>query len=295
MALSNAVADAVERAGAVTVTVYGRRRLPSSGVVFQSGLVLTADHTVEREEDLRVGLPDGSTASAVLAGRDRGTDLAVLRLESSAAAVLPAQLPGGEPRVGHLVVAAGRPSSEGIQASLGMITAIGGDLRTGHGALLERYLVTDTVPLPGASGGPLVSLGGEVIGINTSGLVRGAALAIPARLAFQIAAGLAEHGHMRRGYLGIRSQQVELSPAVRAALGREQAAGLLLVGIEPDGPAASGLMVGDILVAMNAQPVADHDDLLVRLAGAAPGAPAEIQVLRGGQPQTIDVVIGERK
>jgi S1-C subfamily serine protease len=301
MALSNAVADAVERAGKVTVMVQARRRLPSSGVVFQPGLVLTADHTIEREEDIQVGLPDGRSVTATLAGRDRGTDLAVLRLSdagSLAAVQAPAQDAGqpGGPRVGHLVVAAGRPSEEGIQASLGMITAIGGGLRTGHGALLERYLVTDTVPLPGASGGPLLNLAGEVIGINSSGLARGASLAIPARLAFEIGAGLAQHGHIRRGYLGIRSQPVELPAQGREGAPAGQASGLLIVGIEADGPAAGGgLMVGDILIGLHGKPVANHDDLLAALAGEVVGQTADVLLLRGGQMQTVKVRVGEKK
>jgi S1-C subfamily serine protease len=294
------VADAVERAGQVTVMVLARHRLPSSGVVFGNGLVLTADHTIEREEGIQIGLADGSQVAATLAGRDRGSDLAVLRLSSAAgvrAAVVPAQEPGqpGGARVGHLVLAAGRPSEEGIQASLGMITAIGGGLRTGHGAVLERYLVTDTVPLPGASGGPLVNLAGEVIGINSSGLARGASLAIPARLAFEIGASLEQHGHIRRGYLGIRSQQVEIPPQARGALGSEQAGGLLVVGIEAEGPAGGGeLMVGDILIGLGGKPVTGHDDLMVALAGAAVGQPVEARVLRGGQVQTLRVNVGER-
>lgn len=300
MVLSNAVADAVEKAGSVTVRVQARRRLPSSGIHFASGLVLTADHTVEREEDLQVGLADGRLVSASLAGRDRGSDLAVLRLNEPVVQEF-AQAPGadpgqaGGPRIGHLVVAAGRPTTEGVQASLGMITAVGGGLRTGRGAVLEHYLVTDTVPLPGFSGGPLVNLAGEVIGINSSGLVRGASLALPARLAFAIAKTLAEHGRVRRGYLGIRSQQVDLPAQARQSVGEGQASGLLVVGIEADGPAAGGgLMVGDILIGLNGKPVATHDDLLSALVGEAAGSSAAVLVLRGGQVQTIQVQVGER-
>jgi S1-C subfamily serine protease len=301
MALSNAVADAVERAGAVTVMVMARRRLPSSGVVFQNGLILTADHAIERDDNLLVGLPDGSQVTAELAGRDRGSDLAVLRfaggsnsLENARTTVNDAGAPGG-PRVGHLVIAAGRPSSEGVQASLGMITGIGGALRTGRGTVIDRYLVTDAAPLPGFSGGPLVDLDGRLVGINTSGLVRGASLAIAARLALEIGSNLAQHGSVRRGYLGIRSQQVELpAQAVEALNG--QKTGLLIMGIEADGPAAKGegLLVGDILVEMGAAPVANHDDLLVALASQPVGEKADVRVVRGGQVLPVSVLVGER-
>ncbi len=299
LAISNAIADAVERGGKVTVLVNARRRLPLSGILFAPDLVLTASHGVEREEDIQVILPDGSQTAAALAGRDRGSDLAVLRLPQAAGTQVPS--PVGEPsRVGHLVVAVGRPSSEGIQASLGMITSIGGGLRTMGGGMLDRYLVTDAVPYPGFSGGPLVDLAGRVLGINTSGLVRGASLAIPASSAWETARVLAQNGHIKRGFLGIRSQEVELPEQSQAPLqqatGRQQRTGLLVVGVEPDGPAAKGgLIVGDILVDVEGQPVTNHDELISRLAGNVVGRAVEIRALRGGQLQTVRVTIAERQ
>ena len=291
LALSNAAADAVERAGALTALVDARRRRPLSGVLFAPDLILTASHGVEREDQINVLLPDGSQQTAVLAGRDRGSDLAVLRLASAAGgqAAQPSRQPA---RVGHLVLAVGRPSPEGVQASLGLINSAGGGLRTMGGGVLERYLVTDAVPLPGFSGGPLVDLAGNVLGINTSGLVRGSSLAIPAELAWQVAQNLAQHGHIRRGYLGIRSQVVEI-PSQAVADGQQT--GLLVVGVEPEGPAANRLMVGDILVGLEGQPVADHDDLLVRLTGDVVGREIELRVLRGGQPQPVRLTVGERE
>ncbi len=296
LALSSAIADAVERGGSVTVLVNARRRMPLSGILFAPDLVLTASHGVEREEDIRVVLPDGGQRAAALAGRDRGSDLAVLRLaEKTNVAV--AQ-PGEEPaRVGHLVVAVGRPSQDGVQASLGLVNAIGSGLRTMGGGVLDRYLVTDAVPYPGFSGGPLVDLAGRVLGINTSGLVRGTSLAIPASSAWVTARVLAEHGHIKRGFLGIRSQEVEIPEQVRGQLaGRGQTSGLLVMGIEPDGPAAQGgLMVGDILVGIEGQPVANHDELLSRLTGDVVGRDVEIRVLRGGQAQNVRIKVAERE
>jgi len=299
LALSNAIADAVERGGSVTALVNARRRRPLSGILIAPDLVLTASHGVEREEDIQVLLPGGGQASAALAGRDRGSDLAVLRLAEKSS--LAAAQPGDEAaRVGHLVVAVGRPSNDGVQASLGMVNAIGSDLRTMGGAVIERYLVTDAVPYPGFSGGPLVDLGGSVLGINTSGLARGTSLAIPARSAWDTAQVLAQHGHIKRGFLGIRSQEVEL-PAnlqgtVQELVGRRQETGLLVVGIEPEGPAAQGgLMVGDILVSVEGQPAATHDELIMRLSGNVVGRAAEIRVLRGGQLQAVSVKVAERE
>ena len=144
-------------------------------------------------------------------------------------------------------------------------------------------------------GGPLIDLAGEVIGVNTSGLARGLPLTIPAGLAWQIADTLAQHGHLRRGYLGVRSQPVELPASQRQALGREQETGLLLVGVEDDGPAAAaGLLVGDILTAIGGKPLEDPDDLLAYLSGGQVGQAVTVELLRGGKLTTITVVIGER-
>ena len=292
-ALSDSLAQAVAKAGASTVLVNARRRMPASGIAYAADLILTADHVVERDEEIGVLLPDNSQVAATVAGRDPGSDLALLRLEKAAA--VPASLAPGEARVGQLALALGRPSGEGIEASLGVISAQGGPLRSGRGGLLEKYLRTDTIPFPGFSGGPLVDAGGLVLGLNTSGLAHGAALTIPAGLAWSVAETLAKHGHVRRGFLGVRSQPVALPPAQRQALGREQESGLLLVSVEPGSPAElGGLMVGDILVAVAGQPVADPDALLVSLSGAVVGQPTPVEVLRGGQPQTLTVTVGER-
>lgn len=293
-ALSESMANAVEKAGTATVLVDGRRRIPASGIAIAADLILTADHVIEREEDIPVVLPDGSQVKASLAGRDPGSDLAVLRLPAASAAV--AEIAPQEARIGQLVLALGRPTREGIQASLGVISAVGGPVRTGRGGLLERYLRTDAIPYPGFSGGPLVDTAGRVVGLNTSGLAHGASLAIPAGLAWQIAESLVKHGSVRRGYLGVRSQPVMIPEAQQKALGRQQATGLLLVGIEPNSPAeAGGLIVGDIVTGLAGQPVIDPDDLLVQLTGELVGRPTAVEVLRGGQPSVITVTIGERK
>jgi S1-C subfamily serine protease len=288
------MAEAVAKAGAATVMVNARRRFPASGIAYAADLVLTADHVVERDDDISIVLPDGSQLKATVAGRDPGSDLAVLRLERPAASA--AEPAPQDPRVGQLALSLGRPTEEGIQASLGIVSAIGGPVRTGRGGLLDRYLRTDATPYPGFSGGPLVDTAGRVIGVNTSGLARGASLAIPVGLAWQIADTLVKHGHVRRGFLGVRSQPVTIPSAQQKALGREQSSGLLLVGVEENSPAeAGGLLVGDIIVAISGQPVTDADQLLASLVGDVVGKPVPVQVLRGGQPTVIQVTIGERK
>ena len=289
--LSNAMAAAVEKAGASTVMVNARRRMPASGIVYTADLILTANHVVERDEGITVTLSEGTEVSATVVGRDHGTDLALLRLERPLAS--PAET-ASNTKIGQLVLGLGRPSNDGIEASLGVVSAVGGPVHTRHGAI-DRYIRTDTTPFPGFSGGPLVDAEGRVIGLNTSGFGHGVALTIPADLAWKVAEQLAKHGAVRRGYLGVRSQGVEIPAVAQKALKREQATGLILVGVEKDSPAeAAGLMVGDIIVAVDGQPVRDHDELFARLSGDVVDKSTPVEVLRGGQPQEIDVKIGAR-
>jgi S1-C subfamily serine protease len=289
--LSNAMVAAAEKAGASTVLVSARRRMSASGIVYAANLILTADHVVEQEEGITVTLSDGSVLGAKLAGRDPGSDLALLRLERPAGK--PAEI-SGEAKIGQLALALGRPSTGGIEASLGVVSAVGGPVRTPRG-MLDRYIRTDTTPYPGFSGGPLVDSEGRVIGLNTSGFGYGAALTIPADLAWSVAAQLEKHGSVQRGYLGIRSQSVEISEPAQKVLKREQAAGLVIIGVEDDSPAETGgLMVGDILVGIEKHPIHDHDELFANLAGEAVGKSIAVEILRGGKPETLNIKVGVR-
>ena len=277
--LSDGLTAAVEAASASTLTVDARRKFPASGIAYAADLALTADHVVTREEDIRVGLPDGKSVSATLAGRDPGSDLALLRLNEK---VLTPSKTNPNPKVGQLVLALGRPSTAGVQASFGIISAIGGPARTWRGGLLDQFLQTETVPYPGFSGGPLIDATGAVLGLNTSGLTRGEALTIPARVAWSIAESLAQHGSVKRGYLGVRTQPVET--------------GLLILWLEKDGPAEKGgLLVGDILTKVNGHDLTDADDLFAALTSDTVGQSTAIEILRGGQAQTVHVAVGERK
>ena len=291
--LSNALADAAEIVGKSTVLVNGRRRMPASGIAYATDLVLTAEHALEQNEDITVILPDGTETSAKVAGRDAGSDLAVLKLERHAGSV--AEMTKSPARLGQIALVLARPSPDGIEASLGTVSAIGGPIRTGRGGMLERYIRTDSISYPGFSGGPLVAADGTVLGLNTSGLARGAAITIPADIAWKVAEILVKHGHIKRGYLGIRSQTVEIPNASQKALKRNQSTGLLVVGVENDSPASKGgLIVGDILVAVASEPVLHHDELFTRLSGDVVGKSTPIEILRGGQPQTLNILIGER-
>ena len=291
-ALSAGMADAVETIGPAVVRVNGRRRRSGTGVVYGPNTVLTASHVLEREEDLTVGLGDGRTLSARFAGRDHSTNLAVLRVEGlEVEAATPAE---GEARVGQLALAVGSTSShgEGPRATLGIVSAVGGPVRTWRGPRLERYIQTDATPYPGFSGGPLIDVGGKVLGIMVSGS-RGTAFAIPADLAWRVAGTLEERGSVKRGYLGILSQPVRLPDGQR--LGLTQKGGLLVVGVEDGSPAGrGGLIIGDILATLDGQPVEDTDDLLVLLGGERVGRAVPVKLVRGGELEEFEITVGER-
>jgi S1-C subfamily serine protease len=294
LSLSNAMADAVEKAASFTVLVNARPRLPASGVSYAADLVLTCDHVVERNDDITVMLPDGTEVTSQVAGRDAGNDLALLRLSKPLAVV--AQPAASDARIGQIVLALGRPSDEGIQASQGVVSAIGGPVRTPRGGLVQRYLRTDAIPYPGFSGGPLIDSEGKVLGINSSGFIPGASLTIPVSVAWEVAKTLLQFGKIRRGYLGVRSQPVEIPAAIQPLFKRSQTRGLILVGVENNAPGAKGgLMVGDIIVSMADKPIEDPDDLLAGLTGDVVGKSLPFQVVRAGNLQTLSVVVGERE
>src|SRR6266849_669871 len=290
--LSNQMADAVERIGPALALVNGRPRQPASGVVYGQDLVLTADHVLEREDDLTIQTHDKRTLPAQFVGRDLATDLAVLRVANLGLAA--ATVSEETVRVGQMVMAVGRTANDGPMASSGVISIIGGPLRTGRGVTLERYIRTDATPYPGFSGGPLIDAQGTVVGITTTGLVNGVALAVPASIAWSIAETLVKQGYIKRGYLGISSQVVHL-PSVQRG-GRTQEHGLLIVIVDDDSPAQKGgLMLGDILVGLDGQTITDTEDLQTLLTNDRVGKTIPIDIIRGNALQTVQVTVGQRK
>lgn len=290
-ALSNQMADAVERAGAALVQVNGRARQPASGLVFGSDLVLTADHVLEREEELTIQTADKRTLPAQFAGRDISTDLAVLRVANLN--LTPAAVSAQAARVGQLVLAVGRPTGEGPMASIGIVSAVGGPLRTRQGVSLEKFIQTDAIPYPGFSGGPLIDAEGAVVGVMTTGVVSSVALAIPVEQAWRIANTLAQQGYIKRGYLGISSQAIPLPPEQRAGKNQEQ--GLVIIKVEENSPAQEGgIVIGDILLTLDGQPVTAAEDFQAILTGDRVGKAIKVEVLRGGALHTLSITVGQR-
>jgi len=290
--VSKGLADVVAQAGPGVVRVEARRRLPASGIVWsKEGIILTARHIIRREENIRIGLADGQVVSATLIGLDPTTDTAVLRAETVSLTPF-TEANKQELGVGRLALALGRPGRS-VQATLGILSAVGDSWRTRLGGQIDRYVQTDLVMYPGFSGGPLVDVNGRLLGMNTSGLGRGVSLAVPTSTLSRVADSLLAHGHMRRGYLGVSTQRVNLPQSLVDELG--QKSGLLIVSVEPDSPAGqSGLMLGDTIVGIGDTTVQHHDALLAELSGDRIGAVVPIKIARGGKVQTNEVTIGER-
>jgi len=317
--LSEAMANQVEAAAETVVRVEARRRLPATGVVWADRLIVTAHHVVEYEEDITIGLADGSRAGASLVGRDPHNDLALLQTETALRAADWAA--DGSLRVGHLVLALGRPARN-VQATLGVTSSLvnpadvkrkreraeamqrrhpRGRHRRGRRwrhdgwgrSLVDGYIQTDVTMYPGFSGGPLLGSDGKVHGLNTSGFSRGASIAIPVATIRKSVAALLSDGKIQQGYLGVGLQSARLPDTVAESL--DQDTGLLIVSVEADSPAAkAGLMVGDILTALDGEAVEHVDELLILLAGIPVDSEVAIAFVRGGALQSASATVGAR-
>ncbi|MBV8716570.1 MAG: serine protease [Chloroflexi bacterium] len=291
---SNQLADAVQAAGAWTVRVQARRGPPASGIALAADLVLTADHVVDpsREDNIRIGLPDGSEVQATVVGRDPATDVAILRIAGGT--LTAAKSATSEPRTGALALVVGRPGAQ-PNASLGLITGSGGPTRTRRGGMLERFIMVDAVMYPGFSGGPLVDADGAVLGMITSGLgFGGPAVALPWSLVSQIAETIKTHGRVARGYLGIGSQPITLSAQAKELAGGQER-GLLVIQVADGGPAAAaGVLQGDILVRLDGNGIANADDLQSLLGPSRVGSSVSASVVRGGELKELSMTVGSR-
>jgi serine protease DegQ len=295
-ALSNDLAAAIAQAGQAVVAVNGRRRMTSSGVHWRSGVIITADHALKRDEEIIVTLADGSTVAATLVGRDGSTDLAVLRLETTDLATELATAEIGDTadlKVGNLVLAIGRSQASGINASMGVISALSGSWRTWHGGQIDQFVRPDLSLYPGFSGGPLVDIQGRVVGINTSGR-HNQVLTIPTATVNRVIDQLLQRGRIARGYLGLGMQPVRLPESLKTALDLP-GGGVIIVSIETDGPAdRAGVMIGDVLVAIADHPINDIQDVHALLDPDWVGQPTPARLVRGGTTIDLTITIGER-
>ena len=325
--ISNEMADLVDGAAESVLRVEARRRLPATGIAWSENLILTAHHVVEFDEDISIGLANGSRVSATLLGRDPRNDLALLQVD---AALKPANWADEDNlRVGNLVLALGRPRQH-VKATLGVVSGLvnPGDTKrrrrrmkmkfAKHAAgsrqewkkqawmkkaagkaggwerlLTDSIIQTDVTMYPGFSGGPLLAADGAVQGMNTSGFGGGISVALPVATIRKSVSALLTDGKIQTGYIGIGVQTALLPEAVAASL--DQEAGLLIVSVEADNPAAAaGMLVGDILTALDNEPVEDVDELLALLTRAKVGSAVITSYVRGGELHEGSVEIGAK-
>jgi S1-C subfamily serine protease len=288
--LSTALADAVERTAPGVVQVQGRRR-PASGLVYQPEIVLTMMRAIGSEDGLHVRRHDGEAFEAHLGGWDPTTSLALLRVPGLGGhALTPTE---SLPRVGHLSLAIARSWSNSVTASAGIDSVIAGPLPTGRRRAIEQVIRTSAPMHEGFAGGAFADTSGGLIGVTTAIAIRGLGVVIPASIAWKTAAHLAEHGGLKRGYLGIAGQTAQLSAAQRALAGRDE--GLLIVSVTGGSPAdGAGILVGDVLMAFEGQAIDSPDRLLDSLRALEPGQRATCRILRAAALVDATIVVGER-
>lgn len=292
--LSNNLAAIAERVGQSVVAVHGRHRFPSSGVIWQSGVVVTAAHTLRREDGIEVTLPDGRTVAAVLAGRDLGTDLAVLRLDG----VELNPVESGDARslkAGHLVLAVARVDRLGTSADFGVVGTASGPWRTWRGGQFDTFVRLDGGLRSGFSGAALADMQGRVMGLCTSALVPGAGIVIPALTVARVSDELLRKGRVSHGYLGVGTQPVNVPEAWVTKLNLASEHGLLVVSLAAGGPAErAGVLIGDVLIELDGKPCRDMDDMHAALGGDHIGKSLKIGLIRGGERGECSVTVGER-
>jgi S1-C subfamily serine protease len=290
---SQELATIAERAGQSVVTVFGRPRQPSSGIHWRKGVVVTAEHTIRREDEISVLLPDGKRVAAKLAGRDPGRDTAILKIDADLPA--PAFADAANLKLANLVLALGRTRAGNLVASSGIIGGLSGEWRSWRGGRIDQAIRLDLALYPGFSGGPLLNVDGKVVGMNTKGLGRGRAVTLPSSTVNRSVDELLEKGHIARPYLGIAMQPVAVPEKLRSKMKSPSPAGLMVLHVEPGAPAdRAGILLGDVIVELDGRPALDTDNLWDILATAHAGDKFDATVVRGGTLLSVSITLGER-
>lgn len=289
--VSEQLASAVEAASGFVASVVAHPRMPASGVHWRQGLIVTTSHTLKHQTSAEVAFADGSKQTAAIAGRDAGTDLAVLRLDAGNAPV--ASFVDGAQRPGELSLVVGRSARSGVTAAMGLISAVSGPWRTWQGGSLDSLIQLDTAVYPSSNGGAVIDVSGKVIGIATAEFSRLGGMAIPNATVNRVVDSLLSNGYVPRGYLGVGLQPVAIPRSLRDQLYGNTA--LLLITVEPGSAAEqAGLLVGDILVAIDEVKIGDPRDVQSVLGAESVGKTVTAHVIRGGVLTTVPLVIGER-
>ena len=292
--LSNALASATEQAAATVVAVHSEPRGSASGVVWRPGVIVTSEHALRRDEDIRITLADGRVVQAALVGRDPSTDLAVLECADATNAT---GAPGDPTTLkpGSLILAVGRTRASGPVAAFGAVSLVAQERKTWTGVSLTPYVRLDVSIQPTAVGGAVVDAAGKIFGVITPRFGRFGSTLTPAATVNNVVDTLLEKGRIPRGYLGVGLQPVRLPEALRQALKRDERTAVIVLEIEPNSPAdRAGLMIGDIIVSLAGNTVSRLEDIHSQLHGSAIGKPFAIGFVRAGALQQAEITVAER-
>jgi len=292
--LSDELAASVERAAAGVVAVHARPYIGMSGIVWRENVVLTSSAGIRSEEHIKVILPDGRVVEGKLRGRDPGTDIALVDTDTSG--VAPVEVAGDAGlKPGQFVLAVGRTANTGPIASLGIISGVSGEWKSWRGGRLNPFVRLDISAYPTSAGGAAVDAKGGIVGIVSTGLSRSSVLAVTRSTIERVAPTLLEKGYVSRGFLGVALQPVVVPDNLKEKSGIEQSTGIMLIGVEPNGPgAAGGLIIGDILLTGNGTALTGPETLADVLFRVEPGDALTFRLLRGGNIQEMTVRTGER-
>lgn len=287
---SNDLANTVARAGDSVIAVLDGGREGVSGTIWRDGLAVTAEHTIRGFDEVNVVLPSGQPAKATVAGRDPGTDIALLKLSGVSAAAV--RRDDASARVGDIVLCVARRGKTGLAATHGIVSATDGAWRTWQGARVDRWLRLDINPFTGFSGAPIVNAAGEILGMATSG-PRRSVVTLPTSTVNRVVDLLLQGGQVRRGYLGVGVQPVVLPPSTRQPAGTER--GLLVITVAPDSAAEKAqVMLGDVLVKVNGASMVHMRDLQAALDPENVGKAITLELVRGGKLLTVTATVGEK-
>jgi S1-C subfamily serine protease len=290
--LSEQLAGVVAGIAPSLVAVHGRRHFPSSGFVWRPGLIVTAEDTIEADEDLAVTTADGRKLSATLVGRDPSTDVALLRIEDQSIAAAPLR-PAAGLRAGHLAIAVGR-RREGASASLGVVSLAGEAWQSLRGGRIDRLIHLDHRISPREEGGLALDADGKAVGMTVFG-PRRRVIVIPSETIERAAQHLLDHGRVARGYLGLGLQPVRVDRAVAERLSLTEPTGLMVISVDPKGPADdAGLRQGDVLVSWNGEALRSVRAAHARLGPDSVGQSATVGIVRAGETQTVALTVRER-
>jgi len=292
--LSNALAQIAERAATHLVAVHSGSRGSSSGIIWRSGVIVTADHALQHDDEVRVTLPDQREFSATLAGRDPATDIAILRCAEG----VPAQAPFADAsafRPGHLTLVVGRTRVSGPVAALATVSLAVAERKQWGGAVLAPYLRLDLNLPPTAVGGAVLDVHGALVGMATPRFARFGAIAIPAATVDRIAEVLLTRGRIPRGYLGIGMQPIRIPSDLLSGGARRGKTATIVLDVAPSGPAHNaGILVGDLILSLGGKEILHPGDVHAQLGPESVGKTLPLSLARAGKVQDLQIAVAER-